>query len=67
MAHVAPHNCWLQLSDFEHCSAPNRFRALLCSNRAWLPWLAGMADARRAISSGTTAIARVFLEHTMNL
>jgi len=57
-AHVAPHDCSLQLSDLEHCSAPNRAR---------LPWLAGTAEARRAISSGTMTIARVFLEHAMML
>jgi hypothetical protein len=55
-AHVTPHDCSLQLSDLEHYSAPKRAR---------LPWLAGTAEARRAISSGTTTTASVFLEHAM--
>ncbi|CAD6254213.1 unnamed protein product [Miscanthus lutarioriparius] len=57
-AHVTPHDSSLQLSDLERCSAPNRAR---------LPWLAGTAKARRAISNGTMTIARVFLEHAMKL
>ncbi|CAD6254141.1 unnamed protein product [Miscanthus lutarioriparius] len=55
-AHVAPHNCSLQLSDLEHCYYPNRAR---------LPWLAGTVEERRAISSGTMTIARVFLEQAL--
>jgi hypothetical protein len=57
-AHVAPHDCSLQLLEFEHCSPPKRAR---------LPWLARTAEARSAISSGTITMARVFLEHAMKL